>query len=151
MASKTHLDEKLVYLALKNVFKGPDEKMRRLPPIRRLIQKNQHQPDIANLVKAYGIETVCSTVRNLLIGKVFLSTLKAKTRFPEVFDVSPVQTADREASEAEAARHEATAIQDVEQGHEETIQDIIEPEEEVEEDSSKYNTPSALSRFECYP
>ncbi|KIM95471.1 hypothetical protein OIDMADRAFT_67125, partial [Oidiodendron maius Zn] len=53
-------DERVVFLALKNVFKGQDA--------------------------------------------------EAKIRFPELFDLSPTQSAEKEASEAEAARHEADAI-----------------------------------------
>lgn len=138
MANKTHPDERVVYLALKNVFKGSNAEIRRLSPIRKLIQKNQKQPDIANLTRAYDLETICSTVRTLLTEEIFTSTLRAKIRFPEVFDVSPAQTAEREASEAEAARHETTAIQDMAQAHEDRTQDTVESGGKVERDSSKY-------------
>jgi hypothetical protein len=151
MADRSHPGERVIYLAMKSVFNGSNAKIRRLSPIRKLIKKNQTQPDIANLAREYGLETICSTVRNLLTEEIFLSTFKAKIRFPEVFDVSPAQTAEREASEAEAARHEATAIQDVMQDHEERIQDTAEPGGEVEGDNSKYNTTPALSTFEHYP
>ncbi|KAE9374093.1 hypothetical protein N431DRAFT_543550 [Stipitochalara longipes BDJ] len=62
MVNKNPPDERVVYLALKNVFKG--------------------------------------------------SNADAKIRFPEVFDVSPAQSAEREASEAEAARNDAIALKD---------------------------------------
>jgi hypothetical protein len=48
-----------------------------------------------------------------LKNKIFESTLKAKMRFPELFDVSPTQSADREASEAEAARDEASVVREI--------------------------------------
>jgi hypothetical protein len=89
-------------------------------------------------------------VRTLLTEEIFKSTLRAKIRFPEVFDVSRAQTAEREASEAEAARNEATAIQDVVQAHEDRTQDTVESGGEVERDSSKYNITSALSTFYFY-
>lgn len=54
---------------------------------------------------------MCNVVRSLLEQQVFKSTLKAKIRFPEVFEVSPAQSAERSASEKEAVRSEADAIQ----------------------------------------
>lgn len=59
---------------------------------------------------------ICNTARVLLTEQIFESTLKAKIRFPEVFDESPTQSAEREASEAEAARNEANAIKDALRG-----------------------------------
>lgn len=49
----------------------------------------------------------------LLESQVFDSTLKAKIRFPELFDISPAQGAKREASEAEAARDEANTVKEI--------------------------------------
>ncbi|KAI0191402.1 hypothetical protein EV127DRAFT_363792 [Xylaria flabelliformis] len=72
MKDKNPPDERVVYLALKNVFKG----------------KNA----------------------------------EAKIRFPEVFDVSPAQSADRAASEAEAAINEANAIKGVVHAYSEDVQ-----------------------------
>jgi hypothetical protein len=39
--------------------------------------------------------------------------LRAKIRFPRLFDVSPAQNAEREASEAEAARDEARVVREI--------------------------------------
>jgi hypothetical protein len=50
--------------------------------------------------------------KGLLEEQIFESTLNAKIKFPEVFEVSPAQSAERTASEAEAARTEADAIKD---------------------------------------
>ncbi len=117
MGNKNPPDERVVYLALRKVFKGPNAGARKKSVIRKLIVGNQNHEDIAALIHAHNIDIVCNTTRKLLIEQVFESTLKAKIRFPEVFDVSPAQSADREASEAEAARNEAKAIQDAVQGH----------------------------------
>jgi len=53
----------------------------------------------------------------LLEEDIFASTLKAKIRFPEVFDVSPAQSAEQSASEVEAAKSEADAIKHAAEGH----------------------------------
>ncbi|KAK5188859.1 hypothetical protein LTR96_010863 [Exophiala xenobiotica] len=79
-------DERVVYLALKEFFKGADAQIRRAKKVREVVQKAQNNIDI------------------------FESTLKAKIRFPEVFEISPAQSAERSASEAEAARLEADAL-----------------------------------------
>ncbi|KAJ5778434.1 hypothetical protein N7520_001680 [Penicillium odoratum] len=46
-------------------------------------------------------------------SEVFDSTLKARIRFPELFDVSPTRSAEREVSEAEAARDEANTVKEI--------------------------------------
>ncbi|OCK80284.1 hypothetical protein K432DRAFT_434859 [Lepidopterella palustris CBS 459.81] len=86
MAKKNPPDERVVYLALKNVFKGTYAEI-------------------------------------------------PKLRFPEVFDVSPAQSAEREASEAEAARNEANAIKDALQGHQDSTREVIQSEEAAESES----------------
>lgn len=109
-------DERLVYLALKDIFRGADAQIRRLKKVRELIQKHQRRTDVRNLIQEHNIDNVCNVAKVLLEQQVFESTLKAKIRFPDVFEVSPVQSAEREASEAEAAKTEADAIRDVAEG-----------------------------------
>ena len=109
-------DERLVYLALRNIFKGADAQLRRPKKVRELIQKHQHCADVRDLLEEHNVDTVCSTAKILLDNQIFESTLKAKIRFPEVFEVSPAQSAEREASEAEAAKTEEDAIKDAAEG-----------------------------------
>ena len=103
-------DERLIYLALKNTFKGADAQVRKPKKIRELIQKQQQSRDVRDLVQAHNLDNVCNVAKVLLDQQIFESTLKAKIRFPEVFEVSPAQSAERSASEEEAARTEADAI-----------------------------------------
>jgi hypothetical protein len=110
MSDSNRPDERVVYLTLKNVFMGNVAEMRKLATIRKVIQKERRQSEVESLVSAHGLETICITARRLLLEGIFESTMRAKIRFPEVFDVSPTQSAEREASEAEAVRCEATAI-----------------------------------------
>ncbi|KAK6362466.1 hypothetical protein LTS17_012839 [Exophiala oligosperma] len=103
-------DERVVYLALKESFKGADAHIRRAKKVREIIQKAQNNIDVRDLIQQHNLENVCSVTKALLEQQIFESTLKAKIRFPEVFEISPAQTAERAASEAEAARLEADAI-----------------------------------------
>lgn len=137
MGNKNPPDERVVYLALKNVFKGPNAGVRQPKVIRRFISKSQEHGDVADLLKAHNIDTICNTARTLLTEQIFESTLKAKIRFPEVLDVSPAQSAEREASEAEAARNDANAIRGVVQGRQEDVRNVIQLEGAVETASGK--------------
>ena len=109
-------DERVIYLALKDIFRGPDAQLRKSKKVRELIQKHQHCADIRDLIEEHSFDNVYSVTKVLLEQQVFESTLRAKLRFPEVFEVSPAQSAEREASEAEAAKTEADAIRDAAEG-----------------------------------
>ncbi|KAJ6436286.1 retrovirus polyprotein [Purpureocillium lavendulum] len=109
-------DERVVYLALKNVFKGQNAGARQNNAIRKLIKQFNSQEDVAYLIREHNFDGVCNSARALLCDEVFESTIKAKIRFPELFDLSPTQSAKRAASEAEAVRHAADAIEHSVQG-----------------------------------
>lgn len=129
-------DERVVYLALKNVFKGPDAVVRQPRAILKLIRGSQSQGCVESLVREHNIDKVCNVARTLLTEEVFGSTLKAKIRFPEVFDVSPAQSAEREASEEDAARDEASTIKNVAQGYQEDIEAVAPARLAVESEGS---------------
>jgi hypothetical protein len=120
--AKNTPDERLVYLAFTNVFKGPDAQLRIPKKIRKLIQKQLDDGDgqVRALVDEYNIDNVCNAAKALLQSEIFASTLNAKMRFPELFEVSPAQSAERVASEAEAARSDADAIKDAAEGRQGT-------------------------------
>ncbi|KAK3311444.1 uncharacterized protein B0T15DRAFT_388957 [Chaetomium strumarium] len=128
MGNKNRPDERVVYLTLRKVFKGPNARVRRPSLIRKLIIGHQDHEDIAALISAHNIDTLCNITRELLTEQIFEATLKAKIRFPEVFDVSPAQSADRDASDAEAARNDAKAIEDAAQGRQGVASDITQIE-----------------------
>lgn len=116
--AKNSPDERIVYLAFKDIFVGPDAELRSAKKIRTLVQKhfNSRDQDVRRLVDAYNIDVVVNTVKSLLQEGIFSSTLRAKIRFPEVFEVSPVQSAEREVAESEAARSDEDAIRDAVEG-----------------------------------
>jgi hypothetical protein len=103
-------DERLVYLALKNTFKGTEAQVRKAKKVRELVLKEQHNADVRELIREHNLDNVCNVAKALLEQQIFESTLRAKLRFPEVFEVSPAQSAERSASEAEAERTTADAI-----------------------------------------
>ena len=115
-ASLNKPDERLVYLALRGVFLGPDAHVRHQRKVRDRIHKYKDNAEIKALLQQHSEDSICSIAKLLLERQVFESSLKAKLCFPEVFDVSPAQSAEREASIAEAAKSEADAIRNVAEG-----------------------------------
>lgn len=73
----------------------------------------QNKLALTDILREYNIDRTSNVAKKLLESQVFDSTLKAKIRFPELFDVSPTQSAEREASEAEAARDEANTVKEI--------------------------------------
>lgn len=110
-------DERLVYLALKNIFKGGNANLRRLKRIRELVLSHQNNGDVRSLIEEHNVDNVAQTAKLLLEDGIFASTMQARIRFPEVFQVSPAQSAERSASEVEAAKSEADAIKHAAEGH----------------------------------
>ncbi|KAL4878178.1 hypothetical protein BJY04DRAFT_221324 [Aspergillus karnatakaensis] len=104
-------DERLVYLACQHIFHGSNSLVRKRKNIKSLIQQNQ--PALTDILREYSIDRTCNVAKKLLVDQVFHSNLRAKIRFPELFEVSPAQSAEREASEAEAARDEANAVRKI--------------------------------------
>jgi hypothetical protein len=68
-------DERLVYLALKNTFKGADAQVRKTKKVRELIQKTQQNIDVRDLIKEHNIDNVCNVAKALLEQQIFESTL----------------------------------------------------------------------------
>ncbi|KAK2598037.1 hypothetical protein QQS21_005814 [Conoideocrella luteorostrata] len=94
-------DEKLVYLALKNIFRGHYAQVRKTKAVARLIKLHKSQDSVANLLREHDFDTICDLASGLLSSEVFGSVLKAKMRFPDLFDPSPMQrVAAAEAAEA---------------------------------------------------
>jgi len=120
--TKNSPDERLVYLALRGILQGENAGLRKLKKVKKIVEKYQNQADIKNLAREFKLESICQVAVDLLKDRVFESTLRAKARFPEVFEVSPTQTAKRAISESEAAKHEDAAISSVVQGQQQQQQ-----------------------------
>jgi hypothetical protein len=105
-------DERVVYLTFRNIFSGQDAHLRVLKKVQQRINTNASRDDVRRLIDEFQLDNVAHVAKTLLEAEVFESTLKAKIRFPEVFDVSPEQSAEREESEKAALRTEAEATND---------------------------------------
>ncbi|KAK1092062.1 hypothetical protein LTR48_005071 [Friedmanniomyces endolithicus] len=113
--AKNPPDERLVYLALRHEFLKGDAPSK-LKKIKERVLKQGESSEMKALIQEHNIDSICQVAKRLLDGRVYHSTIQAKIRFPEVFEVSPAQSAERNASEAEAARCEADALKDVKRG-----------------------------------
>ncbi|KAK1083664.1 hypothetical protein LTR33_003123 [Friedmanniomyces endolithicus] len=108
-------DERLVYLALRHEFPKGDAPSK-LKKIKERGLKQGESSEMKALIQEHNIDSICQVAKRLLDDRVYHSTIQAKIRCPEVFEVSPAQSAKRNAPEAEAARCEADALKDVERG-----------------------------------
>jgi len=115
----------LLQVAVKVSSKQRDKIPENCPKlIKQLIEQNKSA--LEGLIREYNVDTICHVAKILLEGQIFESTLNAKIRFPEVFDVSPAQSADREMSEADAARDEANMVRDLTQKAE-NVSNLVKP------------------------
>lgn len=105
-------DDRVVYMAFNGIFQGQDSQIRNLAAIKRLVRKHEEQPQVAQLLEEYSAPVIYKNLQRLLVGQIFESTVKAKMEFPELFEVSPAQSADRSISEAEAAAGHAKAVEE---------------------------------------
>lgn len=125
-------DERTVYLAFKNVFKGPEAQPQTDKSIRRKIRKHGDQGDeVRALIQEHSVKSIGGVVKALLSNDIFASTLNAKIRFPELFDVSPAQSAERAATEAAAAKTEIDAMRDASVTQHEKSASLIVGEEAI--------------------
>ncbi|KAK5399172.1 hypothetical protein LTR06_011497 [Exophiala xenobiotica] len=84
----------------KESFKGADALIRKARKVREIVEKARNNIDVRDLIQQHNIASVCSVTKTLLEQQVFEFALKAKIRFPEVFEISPARTAERSASES---------------------------------------------------
>ena len=100
-----------VFLAYRAIFGGQNALIRRGPPIKKLI--SQHKSSQQPLLKSLGTEKVVETLKSLLSDRVFESELEAKLKFPQLYETTPAQERQHREFEADAARSEAEALDDV--------------------------------------
>ncbi|RYP90803.1 hypothetical protein DL770_003064 [Monosporascus sp. CRB-9-2] len=105
------VDKRRVYLACRGVFTGDKAHIRQLKKVRKVVE--QHKASLRTLIQDLGEEKTIEAVRDLLERRIFESELRAKIEFPELFHSSPKQEIQREASEIDAARSAAEAINEI--------------------------------------
>ncbi len=111
MAKQPSPDRRLVYLHCSSIFSGANAQVRRPKAVSRLLQ--QHKASIKILTKEFTLPAITAIAKELLEEQIFESLPRAKLRFPELFQPSETQEAERAASEAEVVRIEAEAAQDI--------------------------------------
>lgn len=111
MAKQRSPDGRLVYLHCSSIFSGANAQVRRVKKISQLLEK--HKASIKILTKEFTLPAVAAIAKELLEEQIFESLPRAKLRYPELFQPSETQEAERAASEAEVIRIEAEAAQDI--------------------------------------
>ena len=110
--AKQHLpDQRLVYLHCSSIFSGANAHVRKAKKIAQLLGK--HKASIKILTKEFTLPAVAAVAKELLEERIFESLPRAKLRYPELFQLSEMQEAERAASEAEVVRIEAEAAHDI--------------------------------------
>ncbi|CAN9443741.1 unnamed protein product [Alternaria alternata] len=108
--AKPLLTEKLVYLALKDIFRGDGSQPSTIEEIRKKIEKHKDKPKIGALIQNHGVESVCKVAQDLLKYQIFVSMAKAEVRFPEVFEVPPAQAEQATTTGTNIATSSAAAV-----------------------------------------
>lgn len=111
MTKQPSPDRRLIYLHCSSIFSGANAQVRRQKVVLRLIQ--QHKASIKILTNEFTLPAIAAVAKELLEERLFESLPRAKLRFPELFQTSEVEEAERAASEAEAVRIAAEAAQDI--------------------------------------
>ena len=111
MAKQRSPDGRLVYLHCSSIFSGANAHVRRVKKVSQLLEK--HKASIKILTKEFTLPAVAAVAKELLEEQIFESLPRAKLRYPELFQPSETQEAERAASEAEVIRIEAEAAQAV--------------------------------------
>ena len=104
-------DGRLVYLHCSSIFSGANALVRRPKKITQLLERYKRSIEI--LTKEFTLASIAVVAKKLLEDHIFESLPRAKLRFPELFQRSKTQEAERAASEAEVIRIEAKAVQDI--------------------------------------
>ena len=140
MAQKRSPDGRLVYLHCSSIFSGANAHVRKPKKISQLLET--HKASIKILTEEFSLPAIAAVAKELLEEGIFASLPRAKLRYPELFQPSETQEAERAASEAEVVRIEAEAAQDIiltsdDEGGDECLdvkesQQCVEPEETLE-------------------
>ncbi|OKL62443.1 hypothetical protein UA08_02580 [Talaromyces atroroseus] len=104
-------DIRRVYLACRPIFAGNNAFLRKTRKIRKLV--SIHQASLRPLLQDFAFEKVVDIIRTLLEKRIFQSDVEAKIEFPELSHSSPARDVQRAASENDAARSAAEALEEV--------------------------------------
>ena len=112
MSAAAQEREQRIFLAYRTIFEGQTAQIRRLKKIEDVVD-TQQRPSSRNLLQNLGKKKVVGILKTLLERRVFESELQAKLAFPNLFQTTVAQDAQHNASEVDAARSEAEALEEV--------------------------------------
>jgi len=104
-------NEQRIFLAYRAIFEGNNAQIRQPKAIMKVVV--HHRASTQTLLKSLGEKHIVDTLKSLLDRKVFQSELEPKMAFPDLFTTSLAQDVQHNASEADAAKSEAEALEDV--------------------------------------
>ena len=110
--SVTAQEQQRIFLAYRTIFEGQTAQLRRQKKIEEVVDAHQKHPS-RGLLQTLGKKKVVGVLKTLLERRVFESELKAKLAFPALFQTTVAQDAQHNASEIDAARSEAEALEEV--------------------------------------
>lgn len=111
MAQKELPDERHVYLHCRSIFSKDKSLIRKEKVVTKLLESQR--ASIKILTKEFNLAAIAAVAKHLLEQRVFESLPCAKLRFPELFQPSETQEAERAASEKEALRAESEAAHEI--------------------------------------
>ena len=102
-----------IFLTARTIFTGPNSRIRDRKTISAVVA--QHEDHFKQCNAAFAKNIVVDVINSLLEHGVFESELKAKLSFPELYQVSALRSLQHDASEKNAAKSEAEAIETLSQ------------------------------------
>lgn len=100
-----------VYRTCRAIFSGDAALFRKPKKIKETLLQNRGS--LKHLFQEFDEVKLADIVKQLLENRLFESDLRAKVEFPELFRTSPQQDAQREASEADAAKSVADCLGEI--------------------------------------
>ena len=102
---------RMVFLTARAVFFGDNAQIRDRSAVKTVLQR--HTATFQQAIQDFGSNIVVDIIASLLENRIFESELKAKLAFPELYQVSAVRNLQHDASEQDAARSEAEALEEI--------------------------------------
>lgn len=106
MVSNT--EKRRVYVLCRPIFSGKNALVRKRKKVKEMV--NSSRTSLHPLLNELGEAKLVEALRSLLESRIFESELRARTEFPDLFRPSPSRHAQRQASEINAARSTAEAL-----------------------------------------
>ncbi|KAJ5016903.1 N-acetyl-6-hydroxytryptophan oxidase ivoB [Colletotrichum sp. SAR 10_99] len=109
--SYTLEERQRVYRTCRAIFSGDAALFRKPKKIKETLLQNRGS--LQHVFQEFDEVKLADIVKELLENRLFESDLRAKVEFPELFRTSPQQDAQREASEADAAKSVADCLGEI--------------------------------------